>query len=553
MKNFTFMQNNKFLYVILLILSIPLLLPYIHFGFFPSHDGEWAVVRLTDMYREIKDLQFPPRYSGNLDFGYGYPLFNFAYPFPYYLSFLFHILKFNFVDSIKLLFAITVPLSGVFMYKCALYLWKNKYAAFFSALLYIYLPYRLVDLFVRGSIGESIAFALYPMLFYAIFGYLQSKKRIYGIFFSILLAILVTTHNIMAVYFIPFIIGFYIYLYFTNKKELVSFTLYILLGICLSTFFWLPALYEKQYIQLSVIPIADRTINFVTPYQLIIPKIGYGVPNLPDGFSYQIGFAQLLLFILIIVFLLRSLFSKKQKQIKNFTFISIFSIIAVFYTSLLFSPSNFFWEHAPLFKEINYPWTLLLPIGFLICLLTGYIYSFSKYTAYTIAILSIVTVFFYLPYANPVSYVNRGDFYYLTNDATTTSSSEYTPLWVKEKPLKRPDIKVYSLTKNTTFSNIVFNSKKISFDSYAQESSTIIINTIYYPGWHLIIDGVETHIGIVNPQGTMSIIIPSGTHHIMGIFKETPLRLFSDIISLVAVIITVVCLAFFLLRSKNDK
>src|SRR5579872_6665755 len=91
--------------ILVIILTLPVLLPYFHAGYFPTHDGEWAVVRLSDMYREIRDHQFPPRYSSNLNFGYGYPLFNFTYPLPYYLGLIIHLFKFGFVDSIKILFA----------------------------------------------------------------------------------------------------------------------------------------------------------------------------------------------------------------------------------------------------------------------------------------------------------------------------------------------------------------------------------------------------------------------------------------------------------------
>ena len=90
------------------LITLPLVLPYFHNGYFPTHDGEWAVVRLSDMYREIRDGQIPARYSGNLNFGYGYPLFNFAYPLPYYIGVVIHFFRVGFVDTIKLLFALSI-------------------------------------------------------------------------------------------------------------------------------------------------------------------------------------------------------------------------------------------------------------------------------------------------------------------------------------------------------------------------------------------------------------------------------------------------------------
>ena len=69
------MKKSLLYYLGILVLAIvicfPLILPYFKAGFFPTHDGEWAVVRLSDMYREIKNLQFTARYSGYLNFEYG--------------------------------------------------------------------------------------------------------------------------------------------------------------------------------------------------------------------------------------------------------------------------------------------------------------------------------------------------------------------------------------------------------------------------------------------------------------------------------------------------
>ena len=249
--------------ILLLILVFPIILPYLHKGYFPTHDGEWAVVRLGDMFREIKDLQFPPRYSENLNFGYGYPLFNFAYPLPYYAGLAVHTLKFSFVNSIKLLFAISVLLSAFFMYLAAKEFWENKLAGLLSGILFAYLPYRLVDLYARGSIGESFAFIFFPLLFYCA---VKIYKNPHNYFFVALGALsfagLILSHNIMAVLFFPVLLLFIgVTIWKDYRKYLKQFFAMIFLGLCASAFFWLPALTEKNLLLLSKIPIADRSIN----------------------------------------------------------------------------------------------------------------------------------------------------------------------------------------------------------------------------------------------------------------------------------------------------
>ena len=287
-----------------ILISFPVILPFFHPGYFPTHDGEWAVVRLGDMFRTLRDFQIPPRYSGALNFGYGYPLFNFTYPMPYYLGTLIHFLGFGFVDSIKILFALSVPFSAFFMFVASRKLWKNTWAGVVSSVLYVYFPYRMVDLYVRGSIGESLSFVLFPLLFYLDIKLIEKPSYFWVLGVGVSLAILVTTHNIMTVLFLPVWILFIICkVIFDKKKDSIKpITISVFLGIGLSAFFWIPALFEKHLILLSQTPIADRNLYFVNLSQLLLGRWGYGVPTDLNGFTYQLGLPHLIaLFITIFV------------------------------------------------------------------------------------------------------------------------------------------------------------------------------------------------------------------------------------------------------------
>ncbi len=535
--------KTLFCVIFAVFISIPIILPYFHKGFFPTHDGQWAVVRAGDMFRQLKDLQIPPRYSGNLNFGYGYPLFNFAYPFPYYLATLLHIFHIGFVSSVKILFALSVPLSAISMFLLAKELWKNTASAVISSILYVYLPYRLVDLYARGSLGESISFVLFPLLFYVSLKMTRSQNPLFFTSLgAILLGILITTHNIMAILFLPVLIVFIFIIYTCARKSFLPYVLSLFLGLGASAFFWLPALLEKQYIILSKIPIADRNLYFVKPLQLIIPRFGYGLPTSADGFSYQIGIPHLLFFFVVLALLI--IHYKKRKKTNQELFIFAFALSAVtcVMTLLLFSPTNIIWKNMPLLSEINYPWTLLAVIGFLISLLSGFLATLGKkfvYISFFIAGLAIVLVF---PYAKPQYYVNNPDTYYLTNDATTTSSSEYMPAWVGTNPTSRNNQKVVITDGSATLENIRYNSKNVSFSGNFQSNASARINTIYYPGWKVFVDGKEAAVSYLDSNGLMDFPISSGSHQVVARLSETPLRLFSDFVSLA----TVVLLLFFL-------
>lgn len=533
----------NFIFLLLIILfSIPIVLPYFKVGYFPTQDGEWAVVRLGDMFRSLRDLQFPVRYSGSLNFGYGYPLFNYAYPFPYYLGIVLYLFTHSFVMSIKILFVMSVFLSGIFMYFASSKLWKNSLSGFVSAILYLYLPYRMVDLYVRGSLGESISFALFPLIFLLSIELLVAKiKLLKVILLSISTALLIGTHNIMTVLFLPVLILFFLPVLIAKKSyySLKLFIFSLIFGLGLSSFFWIPAFFEKNLILLSKIPIADRNLYFVKIPQLFIPSWGYEPPLVVHGFSYQLGIAQIITIVFTLALITYLIIqNKKQNDTLPFYIKVLLSIFLTFFL-LLFNFSSPIWKNLPLLREINYPWTILSQLGFLVSLIAGFLVSYNKFFRYLMLLVSFIAIFSVLPYAKPQEYLDRGDTFYLTNEATTTSSQELMPLWVKKLPETHFKSKIEIIKASGIINNVFYNSKKISFDVALNTNSWIRINTIYFPGWKALVNNKEVVIDYNNRQGVMELNLPKGKSSVSLIFTETPLRIFADILSVTSLLVLV--------------
>lgn len=521
-----FFKSTKILFLLGIILCIPVVLPYFHSGYFPTHDGEWAVVRAGEMFRELRDHQFPPRYSGVLNFGYGYPLFNFTYPFPYYLATILHFLKLGFIDGIKTIFALTVLTSFTGMFLLSKKQYGSSIAAFFTGILYIYLPYRMVDLYVRGSIGESVAFSLYPFLLLVSIAILKSKKQ--GIaFFSapLLVASLVTAHNISAVYFGFIFLALFVHALINKNKNALFLLGAFVWGGLISSFFFLPALFEKNNILLSVIPIAQRSLYYVPLPRLLMSAWGYGTPTDANPFTYQIGFAQIFGFFLSVIILL------KNKAFKNVEF--TFSLLVFIFLFMLFPASNFVWK-LPLLSEINYPWTLLLPLGFLMSFLAGFFVKHVRYGVYILGALALLSVSLTFNYTKPEKYTYNPDSYYLTNEAPTTSSQELMPLWVKKFPSSRFEKKVQV---QGNVEGLTYSSNRISFTINSQKSQTATVNQIYYPGWKASINGKEVPVGYNNEKGAMQVSLDVGQNLVLLTFAETPLRFIADVVSVISFVI----------------
>ena len=130
----------------------------------------------------------------------------FLYPLPSYVASLFHFLGFTFVDSTKLVFAVSYLLSALFMYLWISSKWGRP-SGFIAALAYGFAPYRFVDLYVRGAIGEHMAFVFPPLICWGLL-LLAGKKRMLAPSIIIPLGTggLILSHNALSLMFLPIIL-----------------------------------------------------------------------------------------------------------------------------------------------------------------------------------------------------------------------------------------------------------------------------------------------------------------------------------------------------------
>lgn len=529
------MVKNIVYLVVLVLISLIYTRPYFRSGFFATHDGEWAIVRLAEMQREVKDLQIPPRWSDYLNHGFGYPLFNFSYPFPYYLGIVLKYIGFGFTDSVKILFAGSVFLSAVLMYLLGKSI-GGRQAGFIAAVFYTVAPYRMVDLYVRGSLGESLSLALFPMLFFVSLKYIIKPSLILAGITSSVLAILILTHNVTAIIFFPIWILFFLTMVISYSENLRIYIIryllpVVLLGLSLPAYFFIPAIAEKKLVFLSVAELANLETNFVNISEFLTSAWSYGIRP-----SFRIGIlhiAAIFVSLIVIVFFASNITKKKYYPVVIFS--SIISLILIY---LMTRFSLIFWEIPPL-SWLDFPWRIMTPLIFILSLLVIFI-SLNKVTRILGIIMGFAVVVTNLSYAAPSQYFQKPDDYYTTNDATTTSMDEYTPVWVYDKPSNRYSSKVELVSGQSAVSGLNYNSKLIRFSIDSRTDSIVKINTIYYPGWKLTIDGRNQTIDYFNPSGVMQFSVTPGNHLIKAEFKETPVRLIADLISLAGLFCTAI-------------
>jgi len=570
------LKKDIFWAFLVLFFSLLAIRSFFTFGFYPFHD-ESHIANLYEMTRAIKDRQIPSRWAPDMSFSYGYPLFDFNYPLPFYLGSLFYFFGLSLVSSLKIVFLLTIPLSGISFFIFARKFFDNFFS-FATSLLYIYTPYRAVNLYVRGAVGELWAFVFVPLLTWSIVRLIE-KKNLSSISITALsLTGLILSHNLSIMIFLPFIIIFGFFLVFSEKEKIKS-LLYLVtsffLGLILSSYFWVPALIERKF----ALPGTPFNFSDHFPFirQLIIPSWGYGAsvwgPN--DGMSFQLGIVNVAVFLISIILavVFRKLFSQKEKVL-------FFWLLFAFFVSLFMMNirSSFIWQLLPITSYIQFPWRFLMVTTLTSSLALGFLSKLpQKFFSKTIAIaLIIFAVVLTLNYFQPEKKIQVDDEYYLKKffaDRTVfgkrekisqeylTYSEDYLPLliWTKKRPQSVPPKFQVKSREGIDFRE----EKPTSFLFYtkSEKDLTVDFNSYFFPGWQVEIDGIKIKPHIGEPYGQITFSIPKGNHTGRVYFTETSFRKFFDLISgagfLFALLFLLLpsfkkCLPTKILRSKNS-
>ncbi|MDP3045867.1 MAG: hypothetical protein Q8O07_00100, partial [Chloroflexota bacterium] len=197
---------------LVLLLSVFAVAPLTAPGFFlNAHDATIGVYFLWQFDAGIRDGAWWPVWGAHMVYGYGYPLFMIIAPLAYYVAEGFLLLGLGMVGAIKGVYALAFLASGVTMYLFARRR-LGRYGGLAAAVAYVYIPYHIVDIYVRADLPEFMAMAFFPALLWAVDSLMSAanrRQRTTGIAATALLyAGLVLTHFTMGVIFSPVVVAY---------------------------------------------------------------------------------------------------------------------------------------------------------------------------------------------------------------------------------------------------------------------------------------------------------------------------------------------------------
>ncbi len=519
---------------------------WMHEGIPYTHDGENHLARFANYKVALKEGQLPPRFAPNLLNHYGYPVFNYNYPLANIISVPFSVLKFHYELTFKLIifFALLLGSFGVIRW---LSLYSNKKLPILTALIaYLSGPPLISALLFRGTIGEILAYSLWPWLFLSITAATKKLSMKSLMMYIFLWTAFLLSHNIsvfIAAFFF-LIYGVWQLLVTKERRRFASqIAIIIIAAIGLSFWFWLPAIAEmKEVVVSQAANQREYLLHFPTLKQLLYSPLtfGYSYPGPIDTLSFWLGWTiplSLLIAVAILVSTIQhklfsfkaSLSSSKSNPLIPLT---LLLLIALF---LQLEISSAVWQLLPTFRLIQFPWrfallSTILALPLLVWLLQKN-HTLITRGVWLVLIAQLVLVW----QARPIDYLAKQKSEYDLHGGTTSTQNENVPFTFR-----------YLLIADWQTSPSVFSGEaeiaKVEFWSGSDRlyrvnvaTPTVIVEpTMYFLGWETKVRNVYnsddyfttiTYTDSDEIQGRIAYQLEPGIYQIRTRFTQnTPAR-----------------------------
>jgi uncharacterized membrane protein len=541
----------------LLLASVVALHPLFRGQLVMGHDSAAYPPRLVEFVHVLSQRQLPPIWAPDLGSGHGQPLFEFAPPLVYAAAVPFYYVGLGLSDSYQLGLVLLHILGAIAVYRIGRRLKASRFAAFGGTVAWLFAPYLALDLFVRGAFAEAAGVAVAPI---ALLGVLEAMDRPTArrvALGAVAVALIPLAHNVASLMLIPALAGFvlvrgYVAIrtedgppesIFVRLAPFAAGVLTIFAGLCLTAYFWMPALLEKSYTHTDRLR-QGATLwsdQFVYPFQLLWSAWGYGfsVPGPNDGMSFALGPVHLALAGLGLVFAARSTDQRRK-------FYAIFFAIAAAGGAWL----STYWA-APVYRHVEtlqflvQPWrTLILP-GLFLSLLA--IFAFERLGPRWTTLCLLALVLFNLPHTEAQGFLTFDDEFYTPQSIamkgmSTSTFEEYEPRWVEKRPAYSGQAAV-GISDPITLSNVSENAARREFTVQTAATTRVETSIFYYPGQKITVDGAPVEFSIAPVRGTMQFEIPGGTHQVVVDLRRTPVRRGALILSVLSAFLVAAAIA----------
>lgn len=532
---------------LLLLLALPALWPYVQLGLPGTADGHLHLLRLVMLDYHVGQGMLYPRWVPELVLGYGYGVFHYYGPSSYYLALVFHAVGLSYVQALISTFVTFILMAGFGMYLLATDLFtgrgerQRRWFALVAAVAYLYSPYLLTNVYMRGAIAEVGAQALLPWIFWSFRRLLTDPKPArYLLPAALALGGLAITHTITLIFAPPILLLYLIVVWATDpaSRQAAGRRLgwAVAGGVAAmgsSVFFWGPLLIERAYLADTAYEISARFIhenvwswgNFLDwhwpfAYTLAIP--------------FQLGALQLLLAVLGFILL-------RRRTPEWWYWTLLIPALGV----AISQPLLPVWLSSETLLTAQFPWRLLTLMSVPLALLAPNLLGWLTRDRFVIAGalgLSLLVVLGQRPQlpADAEQFPSQvalglptvAQFELDTGAYGTGSASEYMPRWVKvlDTVVPPPDT-IATPGQSLRLTDAGPYQWALTVNNPAD--AAVRFTRFYFPGWQATLDGATAlSLEPTTLMGLLTAAVPAGEHTLAIRWHGTALQRWSALLSL---------------------
>ena len=543
--------SNGLLLLVALLLAVPALLPFFVEGLPRSFDGGTHLLRIGRLIDQIRSGTLFPRWTPELSLGYGYPVFSYYAPATYYLVAALHGLGLSIYHAFVAAFIglMLVGALGLYRWGCALF-GGNRRAALVAAVAYLYSPYLLTNVYIRGAIAEVGALALLPWIFWSARGLMTATRpERYLLPLVLSLGGLAVTHNITLLFTPPVLLGYLAVLWLTGDRRprrLAWVAGGLLLAAAVSAFFWLPLIAERTFL-------SDRA--YLIARTVWLPRSMWTWSNFLDaGLQFTHTFARPIRFGLVQLGLAGLGLLLAGRRDAEWLYLAAVALGLALFGGVWALP---LWTGNDILPIAQFPWRLLSIISLSLALLTGGVAAGmsrllpNQWTQRALTPLLLLFIIWThqprlawmdlfaaasMDLSAPVAVQLEADSGMESGAAGTSLVHEYRPRWADltltldpATVTDAPTPTVRPLTGNLT-------DLRVAVSSVAP--TTLRFHTFYFPGWTAQLDDAQklplypsTNLGL------LTVDLPRGDHVLSVTWTGTGLQRGAGWASLLALLL----------------
>ncbi len=473
-------------------------MPLLWGGVFDGHDMLFHLNRIEGIASGLRCGQFPVRIHASTLLGYGYAASEFYPELFLYIPAILRNMGVSLCASVCVFEAGINLLAALSCYVGAKAIFDSRRTAVGASVLYTLCVYRLVNLYTRATLGESLAMIFFPLIIWSLYEVLRRDDGKWpllalgmtGVCMSHLLS------TLFSVLFCAIAAAFSLPKLMREKRRFLSILKAAAITVLCCVWFYVPMMqYSGDGVSTSVV--LDAQENVLQPGGFFVAFAGDMNADIPEDFAYTIGVVPGLALLVGCALLLVRRYAQGKAAMdgKDRAALALCALGAV---ALIGATDAFPWElvcslrrpFSTFFKQIQFPWRL---VGVAVPMMSmaaawGYLKDdrhASAGAAVIVALCAACSGYTMQCMVQRTPVLDKETF-----TDTRISQFEYTYVGTEKTALKPGDIRVggaegaYSVLKMTKRGTNLTAVIEMDGGAYIE------FPLLYYPGYQAAVNGI---------------------------------------------------------------